>query len=159
VSIDEVEHPGLVAVGVRVDGTWETLPRDVPAAWRTVFARRAEIADAAGELRGFAGISISVVDGWFEEFVGAVVDDCHTPPSGMVVLDVPPNRYLRCIHRGPLREAYVSFGRLGESGRARGLEMTEVKLDFGYDEGLTHRPHELFRAVGPAAQPTTRIRT
>lgn len=152
-DIGLVAYPGLTAVGIRVDGTWQTLPQDMPAAWRALFARRAEVEQAATGAGVYVAVSIDATDGWFKEFVGIVIDSCDAPPDGMVVLDVPTNRYLRCVHEGRLRDAHLSFGRLGEAGRERGLTMSEVKLDFGYDGDLSDVPHELFRAIEPARPP------
>jgi predicted transcriptional regulator YdeE len=153
VRIETIAHEGMLAVGFRVDGTWQTLPRDMPAAWRELFARRGEIAEAATGLGGYAGISLEVIEGRFKEFVGIEVAACEVPPVGMVVLEVPPNTYLSCTHEGALGEIFVSFGTLAAEGAAQGLGLSEVKLDFGYDAEMSERPHRLYRAIEPAAMP------
>jgi predicted transcriptional regulator YdeE len=152
-SIELVDEQEVIAVGFRIDGTWETLHRDVPAAWRTLFERRREVEDVADRAGDYVGVSLDVTDGWFKEFVGIRVDGCASPPPGMTLLSIPANRYVSCEHRGALADIFRSFEALQRHARDIGLVPTEVKLDFGYDEGMGNGPHRLFMAVEPARSP------
>ncbi|MDB5555370.1 MAG: hypothetical protein JWL86_5354 [Rhizobium sp.] len=64
---------------------------------------------------------------------------------------VPPGRYLRLAHDGPLAGIAGGFAKLLDHARMVGLKATDLKLDFGYLPGLPDGRHELH--VGLAADP------
>lgn len=67
----------------------------------------------------------------------------------MTRLVIPPQRYLRLLHDGPLQGITSGFEKLYAHAAAHGLEATDFKLDFGYQPGLPPGRHELHAALAP----------
>lgn len=142
--IETVELPELVLIGYMVECPWQDLSREVPAAWKRLFA-----ADTGAS--AFLEASLSVNDGVYRELVGYLAAKKSEVPEGMTKVIVPAGRYLRLVHDGPLEGIAGGFGRLLDHARTTGLRATDLKLDFGYLPGLPDSRHELH--VGLAAEP------
>ena len=70
-------------------------------------------------------------------------------PPGMIRYAIPPGRYLRLIHDGPLVEIAAGFEKLYAHAAVAGLKATDFKLDFGYLVGLPPGRHELHVRLEP----------
>ncbi|SDG94599.1 GyrI-like domain-containing protein [Pelagibacterium luteolum] len=138
--IETIDLPELTAIGIMVKATWEDLPRAVPAAWQELFA-------AETGATSFLEVSISREDGVYRELVGYLAAKITEVPDGMISLSIPPGRYLRLIHDGALEAIPDQYARLYAHATAHGLKATDLKLDFGYSDGLPPGRHELHVAL------------
>ena len=140
--IEIVELPELVAIGIEVEARWEDLPRAVPEAWSRLFA--ADI-----DANSFLEISVSRNEGVYRQLIGFLAASRTTVPEGMTRLVIPPQRYLRLVHDGPLDGIAAGFGALYSHAKQAGLNATDFKLDFGYLRDLPPGRHELHVALAP----------
>jgi predicted transcriptional regulator YdeE len=138
--IDIVEFPELIAIGIEVEAPWNELPQAVPAAWEKLFA-----ADTGAT--SFLEVSIARENGAYRELVGFLAASKTKVPEGMTRLVIPPQRYIRLIHDGPLAAIAQGFGQLYDYAGKTGLQATDFKLDFGYLRGLPDSRHELHVAL------------
>jgi len=138
--IDIVEFPELIAIGIEVEAPWNELPSAVPAAWEKLFA-------APTDATSFLEVSISRENGVYRELVGFLAAFKTKIPQSMTRLVIPPQRYVRLIHDGPLAEISQGFGQLYDYAAKSGLRTTDFKLDFGYLRGLPDGRHELHVAL------------
>lgn len=138
--IDIVEFPELIAIGIEVEASWNELSRAVPAAWKKLFA-------AETDANSFLEVSVSRQDGVYRELVGFLAAKRTKVPDGMSRLVIPPQRYIRLIHDGPLAEIAQGYGQLYDHAAKSGLRTTDFKLDFGYLRGLPDGRHELHVAL------------
>jgi predicted transcriptional regulator YdeE len=141
-SIETVDLPELVAIGFEVEARWDELPTAVPAAWKRLFER-----DTGAS--AFLEVSISQDDGVYRELVGFLAATRTEVPEGMTRLVIPPRRYLRAIHDGPLSGIPEGFARLYAYAAAQDLPASQFKLDFGYRPGLPPGRHELHVGLDP----------
>jgi predicted transcriptional regulator YdeE len=139
-TIETIELPELVAIGIPVDALWNDLPVEVPKAWRRLF----ELDTGA---TAFLEISLAREFDMYHEFVGYLAAKATDVPDGLVRIVIPPRRYLRLIHDGPLEEIAAGFEKLYHSAAVQGLAATDFKLDFGYQPGLPPGRHELHVAI------------
>jgi len=139
-TIETIDLPELVAIGIPVDALWNDLPVDVPKAWRRLF----ELDTGA---TSFLEVSLAREFDMYHEFVGYLAAKATDVPDGLVRIVIPPRRYLRLIHDGPLAGIASGFGRLLAHAEASGLKATDMKLDFGYLPGLPDGRHELHVAL------------
>ena len=93
--IETIELPELVLIGIVVECPWQELSREVPAAWRKLFA-------AETGAQAFLEASLSVESGVYRELVGYLAAHKSEVPEGMTKVIVPAGRYLRLVHDGPL---------------------------------------------------------
>ena len=140
--IETIELPELVIIGLMVEAPWQELPEKVPAAWRQLFA-----ADTGAT--SFLEASLSVEGGIYREIVGYLAARKSEVPDGMTKVIIPPQRYLRLKHDGPLTDIADGLGKLLAYAKASGLAATDMKLDFGYLPGLPDGRHELHVALAP----------
>lgn len=140
--IETIELPELVIIGILVDAPWQALPEKVPEAWRALFT-------AKTGATSFLEASLSVEDGVYREIVGYLAASKSEVPEAMSKVIIPPQRYLRMVHDGPLTGIAQGFGTLLAHAKAAGLATTDMKLDFGYLPGLPDAPHELHVALAP----------
>ena len=138
--IETIELPELVIIGILVDAPWQDLPVKVPAAWRALFA-------AQTGATAFLEASLSVENGVYREIVGHLAGHRSDVPEGMKKVVIPPGRYLRLMHDGPLAGIAGGFGKLLAHAKTSGLTTTDIKLDFGYLPGLPGGRHELHVAL------------
>ena len=138
--IDIIELPELIALGIEVEVPWNELSRAVPAAWERLFA--AETGAAS-----FLEVSISREHGVYRELVGFLAASTIEIPEGMSQLVIPPQRYIRIIHDGPLAGIADGFAKLYDYAAKSGLRATDFKLDFGYLPSLPGGRHELHVAL------------
>ncbi len=140
--IETVELPELVAIGIEVVAPWDELPRAVPAAWTRLF-------ETDTGATSFLEVSISRDNGVYRELVGYLAANKTEVPPGMTRLVLPPARYLRLIHDGPLVAITAGFEKLYAHAALAGLAATDFKLDFGYLPGLPPGRHELHVRLEP----------
>lgn len=138
--IETVDLPELVAIGIPVDALWNDLPVEVPKAWRRLF----EFDTGA---TSFLEISLAREFDMYHEFVGYLAAKATDVPDGLVRIVIPPQRYLRLIHDGPLDKIAEGFERLYHRAAVQGLTTADLKLDFGYQPGLPPGRHELHVAI------------
>ena len=134
--------PELVCIGLTVNGTWQELPKAVPAGWERLFA-------AAPEAENFLEVSRRQEDGTYAEFLGFLAAGKTEIPDGLERHVVAPGRYLRLRHDGPLADIAGGFARLHAHAEAAGITAGALKLDFGYRRGLPDTPHELYLEIAP----------
>ncbi|GLQ55914.1 hypothetical protein [Devosia nitrariae] len=141
--VETVALPELIAIGILVEGTWQALPREVPAAWKRLF-------DTDTGADSFVEVSLAFTAGVYSELVGylATADAAVLPGFTRVV--IPPRHYLYAVHDGPLANIAQTFLTLENEARRIGLH-TDFKLDIGYQPGLQEGRHELY--VGLEAEP------
>lgn len=139
-AIDTIDLPELVAIGITVDAVWSDLPVEMPKAWRRLF----ELDTGA---TSFLGVSFEREFDMHHEFVGYLAARATEIPDGLVRIVIPPRRYLRLIHDGPLDRIAAGFETLYHSAAVQGLTATDYKLDFGYAPGLPPGRHELHVAI------------
>ena len=140
--IETVDLPEMIAIGVLVEAPWAELGKAVPAAWTRLF-------ETDTGATSFLEVSISREGGIYRELVGYLAAKKTEVPDGMVRLVIPPQRYLRIIHDGPLAEIAAGFEKLYAHAAVAGLKATDYKLDFGYLPGLAAGRHELHVALEP----------
>jgi predicted transcriptional regulator YdeE len=140
--IETIELPELVIIGILVEAPWQALTVKVPEAWRELFA-------AATGASAFLEASLSVDGGVYREVVGYLAAGKSEVPQGMTKVIIPAQRYLRLRHDGPLSGIAQGFGELLAYAKAKRLDATDMKLDFGYLPGLPDGPHELHVALAP----------
>lgn len=138
--IETIDLPELVAIGLPVDALWSELPVEVPKAWRRLF----EFDTGA---TSFLEVSLAREFDMYHQFVGYLAAKSTGVPDGLVRIVIPPRRYLRLIHDGPLEEIPAGFERLYHRAAVQGLDATDFKLDFGYLPGLPAGRHELHVAI------------
>lgn len=140
--IDTIELPELLAIGIEVVAPWQELPRVIPAAWTRLF-------ETDTGASSFLEVSISRENGIYRELVGYLAARKTEVPPGMIRYAIPPGRYLRLIHDGPLVEIAGGFEKLYAHAAVAGLKATDFKLDFGYLVGLPPGRHELHVRLEP----------
>jgi predicted transcriptional regulator YdeE len=140
--IETIELPELVIIGLLVEAPWQALPTKMPEAWQRLFA-----ADTGAT--SFLEASLSVEDGIYRELVGYLAARASHVPEGMTKIIIPQQRYLRLHHEGPLQNIAAGFGTLLAHAKASSIEVTDMKLDFGYLPGLPGGRHELHVALAP----------
>lgn len=138
--IETIELPELVAIGIPVDAHWDDLPVEVPKAWRRLF----ELDTGA---TSFLEVSFERELDFYHEFVGYLAAGKTDVPEGLVRIVIPPRRYLRTLHDGPLVDIAKGFESLYAYAALHGLHATNFKLDFGYQPGLPPGRHELHVAI------------
>lgn len=155
-----VTLPETTIVGLRVEAPFQELFQQVPAVWRSVFAREREF-DARLEM-GFCDCSLGAKDGVYTEIIGVRAKADASVPAGMQKLTLPEARYASLVHHGPLAGIAAAFGALegwiaaqppGPDGRT--WVHDGVKLDFGYlpdgaetaEGGVGHRLYVRVRPV------------
>lgn len=138
--IDTVTLPELVCIGLFVRGPWHELPKSVPSGWQRLFA-------TAPDAENFLEVSRKQEDGTYVEFLGFLASWKTTVPDGLTQHAVPPQRYLRLVHEGPLACIADGFAALHARAASCGFALGELKLDFGYKRGLPDTPHELYVAI------------
>ena len=138
--IETIDLPELTTIGIMVEAKWEDLSRAVPAAWEQLFA-------AETGATSFLEVSIGREAGVYRELVGYLAAKASEVPPGMVSYSIPPGRYLRIIHDGPLDAIPDQYALLYSHAAAHGLNATDFKLDFGYSPGLPTGRHELHVAI------------
>lgn len=139
-TIETIALPELVAIGIRVDASWEELPVAVPRAWHRLF----EFDTGA---TSFLAVSFEREGDTWREFVGYLAATRTEVPEGLERIVIPAQRYLRTIHDGPLEAITEGFERLYHWAAVQGLHATGFKLDFGYAPGLPPGRHELHVAI------------
>lgn len=139
-TIDTIDLPELVAIGIPVDAPWNALKVEMPKAWHRLF----ELDTGA---TSFLGVSFEHDFDMWHEFVGYLAATATEIPDGLVRIVIPPRRYLRLIHDGPLEKIQAGFEALYHSAAVQGLSATDFKLDFGYAPGLPSGRHELHVAI------------
>ena len=139
-AIETIDLPELVAIGIPVDALWKDLPVEMPKAWHRLF----ELDTGA---TSFLGVSFEREFDMHHEFVGYLAARATDFPDGLVRIVIPPRRYLRLIHDGPLEKIAEGFERLYHSAAVQGLTVSGLKLDFGYAPGLPPGRHELHVAI------------
>lgn len=138
--IELIDLPELIAIGILVEAPWERLPVLVPQAWQRLF----EMNTGA---TSFLEVSISREKGLYSELIGYLAAVRSEVPDGLQRLVIPPARYLRTIHDGPLVNIAQGFERLYAYAKENQLQATDFKLDFGYVPGLSSGRHELHIAL------------
>ncbi len=139
-AIDIIDLPELVAIGIPVDAPWNELPVEMPKAWHRLF----ELDTGA---TSFLSVSFEHELDMWHEFVGYLAAKATEIPDGLVCIVIPPRRYLRLIHDGPLEQIADGFAKLYHAAAVQGLDATDFKLDFGYAPGLPPGRHELHVAI------------
>lgn len=139
-TIDIVDLPELVAIGIALEGERSDLPVAVSKAWHRLFER-----DTGAT--SFLAISIGRDGALCREFVGYLAATKTAVPDGLTRLIIPARRYLRLLHYGPVAAIADGFVSLYSSAAVQGLRATDFKLDFGYQPGLADGRHELHVAI------------
>lgn len=139
-TIDSIDLPELVAIGIPVDARWDELPVEMPKAWTRLF----EMDTGA---TSFLGVSFEREFDIWHEFVGYLAAKATEVPEGLVRIVIPPRRYLRLIHDGSVGNIQAGFEALYHAAAVQGLNSTDFKLDFGYLPGLPPGRHELHVAI------------
>ncbi|MCB1466800.1 MAG: GyrI-like domain-containing protein [Rhizobiaceae bacterium] len=134
--IEIVELPELTVLGLHVEAPWEDLHKAVPAAWNQLFDT-----DTASD--NFLEVSLDQDGDIFRELVGYLAAANTPVPPDLTRHIVPAGRYLRLVHNGTLSDIPSGFAQLQAYAVSKGLEATDIKLDFGYRRGLPNGPHEL----------------
>jgi predicted transcriptional regulator YdeE len=150
--MDLADRQSLTVTGFLAIAPWEDLPIVVPAAWRKLFSRVGEIGGTAASPE-YVEISFERERGIFRELVG-VVTPAGTPiPEGMQQVLVPAGRYLHVVHQGELTGIADSFQALYDHAAAAGIDVTDFKLDFGYDPLFSPGQHDLFVGLASTDRP------
>ncbi|MGB0652091.1 MAG: effector binding domain-containing protein [Thermoplasmatota archaeon] len=150
-SLERVETPAMLIVGIPVCATWKELWTQMPAAWRKFWSRRTEIRDPTGSV---LDVSLLEQDGHYVQLVGAAVaalPDGVAVPEGMVAVSIPSHEAWQADHHGPLEAIADSFGAIYAGAQAAGHPAASFKLDAGYTEDGSETRHRLSIATGPVA--------
>lgn len=139
-AIDTIDLPELVAIGIPIDAPGHDLKIEVPRAWRRLF----EFDTGA---TSFLAVSFERDAQMYHEFVGYLAARATEVPDGLSRVIIPPQRYLRLMHDGPLETIETGFETLYHRAAVEGLQATGFKLDFGYLPGLPAGRHELHVAI------------
>lgn len=140
--IETIELPELVIIGILVETPFEALPARIERAWRDLLA-------AETGATSFLATSLAIEDGQHRELVGYLAAHKTDVPDGMVKVVLPPQRYLRIAHDGPVGGISAGFERLRAHAAAAGLKTSGVTLDFGYLRDDRDGRHELHVALTP----------
>jgi len=136
-----VTLPETTVVGLRVESTFQELFQQVPAAWRSAFAREGEFDAGLGARLdvGFCDCSLGAKDGVYTEIIGVRTTADAAVPAGMQKVTLPEARYATLEHHGPLAGIAAAFGTLESwiaaqppSPDGRRWVHDGVKLDIGY---------------------------
>lgn len=132
-----VTLPETTVVGLRVEAPFQELFQQVPAAWRSVFAREREFGARLDV--GFCDCSLGSKDGVYTEIIGVRTKADAAVPAGMQTVTLPEARYATLEHHGPLAGIAPAFGALERwiaaqppSPDGRTWVHDGVKLDIGY---------------------------
>lgn len=142
-TIEVVDHAAFAVTGIFVDGYWDDLSSAVPAAWRRLFSRVKEI-DRADDPPNYVEVSFERTSNLFHEMVAVVTPLEAVVPHGMRRVVIPGNRYLHLSYDGPLTGIADRFQAIYDHASRAGIEVTDFKLDFGYDPGFSPGRHDLF---------------
>jgi predicted transcriptional regulator YdeE len=140
--VDVVEKPELTVVGIEVVADFGDLHTAVPAAWRTLFSRQAELPAPANG--AFVEASHELGEGRYREVVGVIVDRHDPVPEGMCAVQVPAGRFLHHRHDGPVTDITSGFQAMYSWASDSGLRLGPYKVDVGYRPDVTDRPHDLY---------------
>jgi len=90
-----VTLPETTVVGLRVESTFQELFQQVPAAWRSAFAREGEFDAGLGARLdvGFCDCSLGAKDGVYTEIIGVRTTADAAVPAGMQKVTLPEARY------------------------------------------------------------------
>lgn len=152
-AIETKSLNALTLVGLPVSGGWQDLPKIVPQAWHRLFAEEAAIAAVSHTVGAYVGVSLTLEDGIYREFVGRIVSGGKTAPAGLKLLHVPGNSYRHTHHTGTLKAIAASFQTIYDDAEEFGIPTGEFKLDFGYQADGTVTPHDLYVGIDPIAAP------
>ena len=146
-----VRREPVVVIGLPVVAPFQDLSTLVPAAWREIFDRRAELPSSGGDT--FAEASYHLGEGRYHEVVGVAVP-VQTPVSGQwTVAHVPAGSWAHCRHTGPVEQIGETFGAIEQWLREQGRTVGGMKLDVGYRADAEPQVHELYvHAPGPDRQ-------
>ncbi len=140
-----IEKPGFMAVGVKVQGDFETLQEIMPAAWEDFYKSAKEIKHKLNEV--YMDICLQEVEGVYTQFICAEVSSFEEIPVGMTYLEISEDKYLHYIHTADIMEIAASFEEMYSYSEARGYTADSFKIDYGYKEGSTETEHELYLRV------------
>ncbi|WP_172125881.1 MULTISPECIES: GyrI-like domain-containing protein [unclassified Devosia] len=140
--IELIELPELTAIGIMVEAPEPELAQAISRAWTWLF-------ETETGASSFLAASIGVEGAIHRELVGFLAARKTDVPPGMILYEIPAQRYLRIGYEGPVSGIADGFAQLYAYAAARGLTATEFKLDFGYIPGLPAVRHELHVALAP----------
>ncbi|MFY1652121.1 GyrI-like domain-containing protein [Solwaraspora sp. WMMB762] len=145
-----VSREPVVVVGLPVVAPFQDLSTLVPAAWRQLFDRCADLPPSAGGT--FAEASYHLGEGRYHEVVGVAVPP-QTPISGQwAAAHVPAGDWAYCRHSGPVEQIGETFGAIEQWLREQGRTVGDMKLDLGYRADAQPQVHDLYVHV-PGSDP------
>jgi predicted transcriptional regulator YdeE len=133
---------GSSVVGIEVVAEFARLATAVPAAWRELFSRHAEVPTPAG--CRYAEASRHLGGGRYREVVGVVVAEPVAPPVGMSAVRIPGGDWVHHRHTGPVAEIGEGFQEIYGWATEQGITLGERKLDVGYHPDGTEGSHDLY---------------
>ncbi len=144
----EIVEAGAISVtGFPVRAKWQELWVEMPETWQEFIARHAEIEH---QVRGvFVDVSLDKIGNEYLQLVGTQVSQVAHIPAQMKAVEIPPQRYIRYRHVGPVSGIAESFGRMYEWARKHGHDVGEFKLDFGYTAEGGESEHDLYVGLLP----------
>ncbi len=140
-----VQKSAFKVVGIPVIATWDELWTEVPAAWEEVLSRQAEIRNRINAL--FLDISLNKEGDLYTQLVCAEVSQFEHIPPGMIVWEIPDQRYLHHRHEGTLKEIAGSFGQMYQWAAENNTSVDDFKVDCGYTFAGHEREHDLYVRV------------
>ncbi|MDM4722876.1 GyrI-like domain-containing protein [Micromonospora sp. WMMA1363] len=136
-----IHREPVVIVGLPVIGAFQDLSHLVPAAWRELFARQAQLPPTGGT---FAEASYYLGDGRYHEVVGVTVP-ADTPVSGhWTVAHLPAGAWAHCRHAGPVQQIADTFSAIERWLHERQHTVDGMKLDVGYRADGQPEIHDLY---------------
>jgi predicted transcriptional regulator YdeE len=136
---------GSSVVGIEVVAEFARLATAVPAAWRELFSRHAEVPTPAG--CRYAEASRHLGGGRYREVVGVVVTGTVAPPAGMSAVRIPSGGWVHHRHSGPVAEIGEGFQEIYDWATEQGIRLGERKLDVGYHPDGADGSHDLYIEV------------
>ena len=140
-----IEMKDFLAVGLQVQGDWQTLPEVMPKKWEEFYEKAGDIKNKVKD--SYMDICLQEIEGIYTQFICAEVTELEELPEGFVALEIPGGKYFHYTHTVRVEEIYASFEEMHSYAEAHGHKATGFKIDYGYKEGGTESEHELYIRV------------
>lgn len=136
-NITLVEQPEKKFIGMKFAGPFDLLPIEMPKLWVAFLTRTAEIPHA---IQG-AYYDLSDEDFThkiYTEYLAVEVERFDNIPYGMLAFALPPRRFLKTTHRGPMSNVQQTYLRLFQWMQENGYEQDRSTLRMErYDQRFT----------------------
>lgn len=140
--------PAFKVMGMKYRGKNEN--QEISAMWGTLNTRAHEIPMVGECAFGVCLMLPGEQEGVFEYIAGFKVSPAAQPPEGMLVIDVPENRYAVFEHRGSLQTLGSTYKRIAEWWKSSGHQpVGEYDMEVYDDKFKDFSPDSIFYIYEP----------